>query len=287
MEIFGAAMATAGLVQGIFKSYSAILRGTDSRGNAILLTRLRLERARFETTVQLLSQLDTADSRTPELQEIAMTLMVAIAKSLARAEDMLRRSEEYSSRVKLVVKWHLSEKEKLQEVIRRVSDLNDDLLRVVQMDQTLVRDQIATSIEASTGGSANLISERTEADRKEAPAQENIIKYTRPEQPSGQLLERLVRFCAELLTLFSNEQPEYAEISNQFQLWRLAVESEGLYHAMDSETRDSKKIQHRDLIRLLFRSAIRIGKVLSRFQPSIILCSCPSSSYDTDSVVGA
>lgn len=97
--------------------------------------------------------------------------------------------------------------------------------------------------------------------------QEYTTTYTRLEHSSGELLERLVKFCTGLLTLFSNEQPEYADDSNQFRLWGLAVKSEYLYKALDHDMIGSRNVQWQDLIDLLFRSIIRIGKVLGRPPP--------------------
>ncbi|KAI0872174.1 hypothetical protein GGS24DRAFT_508996 [Hypoxylon argillaceum] len=243
------------------RSFVSIIEDTNRSENGILLMRLRLERAKLETTAQLLSWFDPTDSRAYAMHKTAHSLM----ENLAECLSILDHHRKLPSRNSLNIKLTPVGTEELQVMVMEVSVLNDYLLKVVQSDQELdleQNDQIAISMGHSTPPSAGLISERIETDHKEALVQEYTTTYTRLEHPKGQLLERLVKFYAELLTRFSNEQPECVDVSNQFRLWGLAVKSEYLYKALDHDMIGSRNIHVVGAHRQRFRK--NAGRVVFR-----------------------
>ncbi|KAI1328468.1 hypothetical protein F5Y16DRAFT_398399 [Xylariaceae sp. FL0255] len=271
VEIAGAALALVPFVQEIFTSYSTVIKG--SRRNAHLSSRLLSERARFETIVQGLSRYDDADM-SPEMKEKLIKLMKTNAANLERAAEMFHRGEQRPTSVKTIKEYFGGGRE-LQDLVEIISQVNSSLTMVLQIATYRLSHQINDQIDELARETQRRLqrlalgentdsSQPTKVDQEETMSHKTEItqRGVRPEQPRGQLLERLVRLSAELLVLFSNELPEYAEISNQFRLWGLAIESEGLYRALNSETQDLEKSQYRGMIQLLFRSNIRIGRVL-------------------------
>ena len=119
-------------------------------------------------------------------------------------------------------------------------------------------------ISGITGERVDAVSERLEKDRKEAPTLSNTGRSLKKEQPRGPVLQRLVSPCDILLIRFAEDDRAFAEASNMFRLWKFGLESEGLYHAIDSYRFDSTNIRYLDLERLLSSTLMRLGAVLSK-----------------------
>lgn len=138
MEVAGLALESLSLIRTSMRSFVSITEDTNRSENGILLMRLRLERAKLETTAQLLSWFDPTDSRAYAMHKTAHSLM----ENLAECLSILDHHRKLPSRNSLDIKLTPVGTEELQVVVMKVSVLNDYLLKVVQSDQELDLEQI-------------------------------------------------------------------------------------------------------------------------------------------------
>ncbi|KAH7118521.1 hypothetical protein B0J13DRAFT_532602 [Dactylonectria estremocensis] len=89
------------------------------------------------------------------------------------------------------------------------------------------------------------------------------------DEPSGLLIEHLGTYCGMLLKACGRKHSSFAEISNCFHLWVRAVESEGIYDAVDQASQDPTSINRQSLGRLLLRTEVQIGQILVWWQQEI------------------
>jgi hypothetical protein len=181
IEISGSVIAVVGLVSEIFKLYGSIIRGPIAHSSRCqtLLSRLLVERARFETTLQLFSMIPDA---APELKDALASLLSEMRDSLEKATRLMATTNPGSSKMTAMLKITTRE-DNLKELIQRVTGLNDQLQTIASIftlrsnhqllagsqgsepssSQEPLLEEILNSLSGLTGESTESVSQRLKA----------------------------------------------------------------------------------------------------------------------------
>jgi hypothetical protein len=219
---------------------------------------LLIERARFETMVQQLSIADIGSES--DLKVVVYPLLSELARCLEQTTDATSRVGARSKTITQRIIFPITE-EKIKDDLRRISELNNQLQLVVETlhmrsrlksstgdgetsprnlgeqittpssnDEAL--EEILTSLGQYTGESVDVLQQRLRATS--IPA-EDSSPNTQTREVNFLTLQHLGSCCGELLKQCGRMDSRFVDVSNGFDLWRDATDSEGIYEALDQE----------------------------------------------------
>ncbi|KAH8668957.1 hypothetical protein BX600DRAFT_265926 [Xylariales sp. PMI_506] len=302
MEVAGLVVGLFGTVEvliNILKRYSDVIRLSDTHNAKPYSVRLRVERGKFETILQLLSQQDGEIS--PELQAPLVRATGEMARVLEDASKTLARKEKMLGQTRLtrfIKEFETPENPReLEKILERLSLLNDALLQMLPLsvskshhsDDVSERSGVPAK-EPDTVAETSSVQSPESASKnqddpviEDAPPRKSIEAIEKPlersehaslaldeltppweEQTRGQMLQGLVNASEAFLLQVSEERAVFSDVSTRFRVWKTAIESEYLYDALDffAASKPDRPQHHVDMGNLLFRSVIRINRVL-------------------------
>jgi hypothetical protein len=287
VEIAGLVLGVVPILQNTLILYSQLIEGirfardiNKRRDIELLYTRLTLERARFETSIQQLSKFDSS-SVSPDFSGLLIELLERNGKLLLDAEEVVRRDEPFSGLTKRFM-WSRKEKTVL-ELLDRLCSTNDAL--------SMAGHVLATANKAPQGESSTLwpgisvaehlrsfLSDTSdqdghgledqgmlEDDDDLSPGPSSDAGFHNGEPvTSGNLMRNLVLCCNALFTQMAQRDAAFVDVMMTYRLWKHGMDSRHLYQSIDTGVgKRSKSAQH-DLGELLLSTMIRLCLVLCK-----------------------
>lgn len=200
----------------ITSTVSGIIKNSDKDPESTVFhTRCFAEMAKMETSMQVLSSYNDTQEGKAAVQD----LLQRAAQATMQMTQYLQGVRETSQKIPTERSW-----DELNKLLLEVVEINDELFNhVSELRETESR--------VSSGRASNhyLDSASLEAlnDSSSSSPPQFTASYGR-----GQLLQRIIISVAGLLEDASQHRRAFAEVSNEFQLWRHHVESEGLFEAL-------------------------------------------------------
>lgn len=266
-EVAGLLLGAVPVVVSALDKYNDFLAViTRRKDQKDIRTRLLLERARLETSLQRLSLLQEL----PADLEPILTDMVENMEEAMESIMYNRPKEKEFGRTSGALR------------LQRLSHLNDSLeaacARLVEsVPSTALRDY-------ETTGSHLQHSPPTDVDPRSSGRGHNEPSERGKED--GSYLKELAESCSLLLRLHGTEDSEFAELFNRFELWKQGLESERFYEAIEQSIRDPRKDLGRDLELLLYQAMVYVGETIGML---FSLCSdlnlCHGPSNNTPSAI--
>lgn len=279
IEVAGLVLGVVPLVMEVYGGYSRILSKsrkvfnnghTDLKQFQIELVR---QRARLETNLQKLGALDPHILEPgPNLENMLQVLMSDMSMLLKKAENLTTPIVRGSMR-RGTIRESRKDKDELDDTLQKISSINDTLEFALHMAfvehqsesspaTVSVSEKIVQSLSALTGESIENIEERFRAQKP--PADNAGSSSVRPASNNNTAgTQILIICCSSLLRQCGISNPVFVEISNRFQLWHNAIETEGIFVTLSENPSSRKDLQGQPLERLIFKSLLRIVEVLS------------------------
>ncbi|RSL74862.1 hypothetical protein CEP51_011405 [Fusarium floridanum] len=252
MEAAGAALGTLDLVGGAVKNYRELLRITARSANFVdIQTRVLLERARLETSLRHLSQLQ-------ELPPNVMPIFAQLGQIMDKMiESLLEHppQQEKTSLQRFGLQTFLEVKADMEIYLKTLSELSKFLeATCMGLHPEETRDAIM-DLERAKGPRIVLATDHDvqSSERRHHPQEKN--------KQDANALKELVMRCGLLLKLRGTEDPLFAELSNHFELWRHGLKSERFYQAI---ALDSRRSLRHDLALLIYRAVLQIGETIAQ-----------------------
>jgi hypothetical protein len=212
-------MKIAGALSGIIKSSDKDPEST------VFHTRCFAEMAKMETSMQVLASYNDTQEGKAAVQE----LLQRAAQATMQMTQYLQSVGETSQRRSTQRSW-----DEHNKLLLEIVEINDELFNHVS-------DLIETESRVSSRQASNhyLDSASLEAlnDASSSSPPQFTSSYGR-----GQILQRIIISVAGLLEDASQHRRAFAEVSNEFQLWRHHVESEGLFEALTLALPEKKRL---------------------------------------------
>ncbi|KAK7408679.1 hypothetical protein QQX98_009147 [Neonectria punicea] len=280
------ALAVFGIYSYAFKLFAKVLKARGGLGSEWRLqsSKMIIERARLETTMQQLARanLDTFSG----LKSVVVGLLSDMTNSLENAATLANAIESRTG--SMAVLQFAFREDAWRQTMDRIIEMNAQLEKVATIVAKQKRDEPETNDSAGMSESANLPEpvmneilntlhnrtgeppEKLEQHLKlmDVPVSPKISPSAE-EEPSGSLIERVGTCCGMLLKACGKKYSNFVEILDCFQLWVRAVESEGLYDAIDQASQDPTNIDRQSLGRLLLPTEVQIGEILVWWQQEI------------------
>jgi hypothetical protein len=251
---------------------------------------LLIERARFETMVQQLSIADIGSES--DLKVVVYPLLSELARCLEQTTKATSRAGAQSKTITQRIIFPITE-EKFKDDLRRISELNNQLQLVIETlhlrgqlksrrddretsprnlgeqittqpssnDEAL--EEILASLGQYTGESVDVLQQRLRATS--IPA-ENSSPNTQAREVNFLALQHLGSCCGELLKQCGRIDARFVDVSNGFELWRDATDSEGFYEALDQEWAQNwnREGMYQRPAWLVLRTETQMGQLLGK-----------------------
>ncbi|KAF5699761.1 hypothetical protein FMUND_14626 [Fusarium mundagurra] len=256
MEATGVVIGVVSLITSAAKTYQQLLQMTTRSDDVSdIQTKILLERARFETSVQHLSRFQGVLELPPNVEPI-FTKMGQMERSMNMMMDSLHtytyQQKKASNRI--LNRSHGSRQD-VEEHLERFSGLNKQL---EIMCAELGREMMIMTHYAVRKVQEPAFMLATDYETKSAERGDHTLKT---DVQDAKVLKELATSCGLLLRLRGTVDPLFAELSNQFELWKYGLDSQRFYHALKTNSRQNLR---RDLVLLLYESMLQIGETIVR-----------------------